>query len=59
MLNNQNNSIIINEEDREKFINILEHANFAQTQETLMQKIVDNGVFAYIIPTGTFGFVPF
>ena len=59
MLNNQNNSIIINEEDREKFINILEHANFVQTQETFMQKIVDNGIFAYIIPTGTFGFVSF
>ena len=51
------NYIIIPEEQRETFVEIIKHAGFIQTQETFMQKRIDNGSFAYIIPTGTFGFV--
>ena len=54
---NENISILIPEESRIQFIQMLNNAEFIESQENFFQKRVGNGVFCYIAETGYFGYI--
>ena len=54
---NENISILIPEESRIQFVQMLKNAKFIESQEKFFQKRVGNGVFCYIAETGYFGYI--